>query len=104
MKHILIDRLTVPVNAKDEFIERMNINRAIILNQPGFIRDEIFEPVDTTGDLIYITMAIWENEAALQIARQEVQDAYRREGFDLPAFCQQKGIKIERGIYHQLNG
>lgn len=103
MEYILIDRLTVPANAKEEFIERMNINRAIIQKQPGFIRDEIFQPVDIKGDLIYVTMAIWKNEAALQMAREEVQAEYRREGFDLPAFCQQKGIKIERGIYHKLN-
>ncbi|MBS1690272.1 MAG: antibiotic biosynthesis monooxygenase [Bacteroidetes bacterium] len=103
MNHILIDRLTVPANAKEEFIERMNINRAIIHQQPGFIRDEIFQPVNTEGDLVYYTMAIWENEAALKMAREKVQAAYQQEGFDLAAFCREKGIQIERGIYHKLN-
>ena len=103
MNHILIDRLTVPANAKEAFIERMNINRAIIHQQPGFILDEIFEPVDTNGDLIYYTTAIWKNEAALKMAREKVQAAYQQEGFDLATFCREKGIQIERGIYHKLN-
>jgi heme-degrading monooxygenase HmoA len=100
MQVILIDKLTVPVSAKEEFIKRMNANRAIIQKQPGFIKDEFFEPIDVHGDLIYYTMATWENQEAFQKARQAVQAEYQREGFDMMAFVQKFNIKIERGAYH----
>jgi len=100
MQVTLIDRLTVPPGAKEEFIRRMNMNLEIIKKQPGFIKNEVFEPLDPHGDLIYVTTATYENEDAFQKAKQAVQAEYQREGFDMVAFAQRLNIKIDRGIYH----
>jgi heme-degrading monooxygenase HmoA len=101
MKQILIDKVTVPAGSKEEFLPRMNMSREFVKKQPGFIKDEFFEQADAHGDLIYITIVVWENEEAFEKARHAVQAEYQREGFDLPGFCQRLNIKLERnGIYH----
>jgi len=101
MKQVLIDKVTVPANSKEEFLPRMNMSREFVKKQPGFIKDEFFEQTDEHGDLIYITIVVWENEEAFDKARHAVQAEYQREGFDLPGFCKRLNIKLERnGIYH----
>ena len=49
-----------------------------------------------------MTTVIWENEEALQKARQAIAAEYKREGFDMMEFCQRLGIKIERGEYKRM--
>jgi heme-degrading monooxygenase HmoA len=103
MQQVLIDKITVPANAKDAFAERMNINRNIIRQQPGFVSDEVFEQKDENGNLVVVTVARWQNTELLSKARQTVQAEYARSGFNLQEFCQKLNIKIERGIYQPLN-
>ncbi len=43
MKQIFIDKFLVPENAKQEFIERMNINRSFIKTLNGFNEDAAYE-------------------------------------------------------------
>jgi heme-degrading monooxygenase HmoA len=101
MKQILIDKVTVPASSKEEFLPRMNMSREFVKKQPGFIKDEFFEQADEHGDLIYITIVVWENAEAFDKARHAVQSEYQREGFDLLGFCKRLNIKLERnGIYH----
>jgi heme-degrading monooxygenase HmoA len=99
LEQILIDKVTCPANAKMEFIKRGNISRDLIRKQPGLIKEEAYESTDKDGDLTVITTVIWENEEALQNARQAITAEYKREGFNMLEFCQRSGIKIERGEY-----
>lgn len=62
MKQIFIDRFSIPPDAIEEFIQRMNYNRNFIKNLPGFINDTAFERTDENGNLFVITIAVWENE------------------------------------------
>ena len=103
MKQVLIDKITVPASAKEEFIARMNANRAIIKKLPGFIKDEVYEQQSDNGDTVFVTMATWENAASINKAKVTVQEEYKRIGFNLPEFCQKLNIKIERGIYQPFN-
>lgn len=103
MQQVLIDKITVPANAQKPFMERMNVNRNIIRQQPGFAGDEIFEQQDDSGNLVVITIARWQNAELLQKARHMVQAEYTKAGFNLAEFCEKLNIKIERGIYQPVN-
>jgi heme-degrading monooxygenase HmoA len=99
MEQILIDKATCPANAKEQFMKRMSISRDFIRKQPGLLREEAYQSTDNDGNLTVMTTVIWENEEALQRARQAILAEYKREGFNIMEFCQRLGIKIERGEY-----
>ena len=99
LEKILIDKLTVPEKAKQEFIERMNINRNFIKQQPGFIGDAVYERSDGQGNLVYVTIAVWQNDDALNNAKEAVQAEYRKQNFNLPEMLKRLNITIDRGIY-----
>src|SRR5258706_12676339 len=82
LEKILIDKLIVPEKAKQEFIERMNINRNFIKQQPGFIGDAVYERSDGQGNLVYVTIAVWQNDDALNNAKEAVQAEYRKQNFN----------------------
>ncbi len=103
MKRVLIDRITVPANSKEDFVEKMNANRAIVKQQPGFIKDEVYVQQDEIGNFVFVTIATWESIAAITKAREAVQAEYNKNGFNLAAFCQKLNIKIDRGIYAPLS-
>ena len=94
-----IDKILVPAAAKQEFTERMNLNRAFIKQLAGFVKDEVYERRDEQGNFIYITVATWENEEALKKAKDAVQAEYKREGFNPAAFFERLKIVMDRGIY-----
>lgn len=99
-ERIFIDRFEVPQESKAEFIERMNINRNLIKNLPGFVEDAVYERNDELGNLICVTVAVWESEEAIKKAREAVQAAYKKEGFNLQAMLERLNITmVERGVY-----
>lgn len=99
-ERIFIDRFVVPQESKAEFIERMNINRNLIKNLPGFVEDAVYERNDELGNLICVTVAVWESEEAIKKAREAVQAAYKKEGFNLQAMLERLNITmVERGVY-----
>jgi heme-degrading monooxygenase HmoA len=98
-QQIFIDRFMVPEKAKQEFIERMNINRNFIKNQPGFIEDTVYERFDEQGNLICVTVAVWASEEAIKKAREAVQTEYKKQGFNLQAMLERLNITIDRGVY-----
>lgn len=99
---IFIDKFLVPENSKEEFISRMNNNRNFIENLPGFVRDDVYESADEEGNLLIVTIAIWENEYSLNKAKEEVQAEYERIGFNPAEFMERLNIKMERGTYGEL--
>ncbi|MDB4926824.1 antibiotic biosynthesis monooxygenase [Mucilaginibacter sp.] len=102
MKQIFIDKFLVPQNAQQEFIERMNINRNFIKDFPGFIEDVAYERTDEQENLVYITIATWENEESLKNAKGLVQAEYQKQGFNMSAMLERLEIKMERGIYKKI--
>lgn len=97
-----IDKFTMPVEAKREFMERMHINMDIIKKLPGFIDHTIYERVDDIGKFEVITIAVWESEIALKKAKENVQLAYKQQGFDMARFFERLNISMERGEYTEV--
>jgi predicted ester cyclase len=97
-----IDKFLVPAAAKQEFYERMRINRDFIKTLAGFVTDAAYERTDDEGNLICITTAVWENADALNKAREAVQAAYKKEGFNPAEMYKRLNITIDRGVYTTL--
>lgn len=94
-----IDKFIVPAAAKQEFLERVTINRSFIKTLPGFVEDAAYERADGQGNLVFITVAVWLSEEAVQKAKEAVQAEYKKQGFDMPGMLKRLGIAMERGIY-----
>jgi predicted ester cyclase len=97
-----IDKFFVPAAAITAFRERVQINRNFIKKLPGLIEDAAYEYTDSDGNLICVTVALWQSQEALNKAKEAVQAAYKKEGFDAPAMFKRLGITLDRGIYTQI--
>ncbi|MBO9199365.1 MULTISPECIES: ester cyclase [Niastella] len=96
-----IDKFVVPAAAIKEFKERVAINRSFIEKLPGFIEDAAYEYTDNEGNLMYVTVALWQSSEALNNAKEAVQAEYKKQGFDAPAMFKRLNITMDRGIYTQ---
>lgn len=99
---VFIDKFLLPQKAEEEFITRMNVNRDFIEDLPGFIQDNVYEQTGGDGNRVIITVAVWENEEALNRAKEAVQAEYQRTGFNPQEFMERLNIKLERGTYREL--
>lgn len=97
-----IDTFTIPENAREAFINRMNKNRELLKTMPGFIKDHAYEKTAGESRFNYITIATWENEDAITNAKKAVEAYYRNENFNLQEFIKQNGIKLERALYSEM--
>lgn len=97
-----IDKFFVPAAAKAAFMERVRINRSLIKQLPGFIEDAAYEHADEEGNLVLVTVAQWQSQEALNKAKETVQAAYKKEGFNMPEMLQRLHITIDRGVYSPL--
>ena len=102
MKQIFIDKFLVPQKAKQEFLERMNINRSFIKTLNGFVEDAAYERTDEDGNLICVTIAVWENEDVLKKAKDAVQELYKKQRFNMPEMLERLHITVDRGIYTKM--
>ncbi|MFA5974505.1 MAG: hypothetical protein WC780_19300 [Lentimicrobiaceae bacterium] len=103
-KQILIDKFFIPKNSIEEFNQQMRYNRDFNKNLPGFIKDEVFVQMAEDGSLAVITVAIWENRESLIKIWDVVQNEYKRIGFNPVEFCQRLNIKMERGLFQDMEG
>lgn len=98
---IFIDKFWVPEKAKEEFITGMNYNRNFIKGLSGFVYDKVYEHIADVGSYVIITIAVWENEEALNRAKSSVQAEYKRVGFHPEEFMERLNIKMERATYRE---
>jgi steroid delta-isomerase-like uncharacterized protein len=97
-----IDKFRVPAGARQAFYERMNINRSLIKTLPGFIEDAAYEYTSENGDLICVTVALWQSREALNKAREVVQEQYKKEGVDPAEMLKRLNIVADRGVYEEI--
>jgi len=102
MKQIFIDKFIVPAQSKQEFLERVTINRNFIRNLNGFVKDEAYERIDEHGNFIFMTIAVWENETVLKKAKEAVQAEYKKEGFNIVEMFTRLKITMDRNIYKEF--
>ena len=85
------------------FRKKMNYNREFIKKIPGFIQDKVYKSVDEQGNILIITIAEWGDELSLKKAKELVQDEYKRITFNPPEFLLKLDVKMERGIYQEID-
>lgn len=98
-ERIHIDKFTVPKQGIEEFTERLQKNPNIIKKLPGFIKHEVYQRRDESGNLICITIAEWESAEALANAKKTVKAMYEDENFNPAGMFERLGITADRGIY-----
>jgi len=98
-----IDKFLVPKAAINEFQERVKINRDFIKTLPGFIEDAAYEYTNNEGNLICVTVALWQSQEALNKAKEAVQEFYKKDGFNPAEMFQRLHITVDRGIYTQIH-
>jgi hypothetical protein len=62
-------------------------------------RGEAFEKPDQEGNLMIMTVAVWENQDKLNEAKQTIQAEFKRIRFNPTEFYQRLNIKMEREQY-----
>lgn len=97
---LFIDKFLMPVSSKQEFHDRMNMNRNFIKNLPGFIEDDAYEYEDDKGNLVVVTVAQWKSMEAIEKAKEAVQVEYKRVGFDRNELYKRLQITVDRGVYN----
>ncbi|RYJ45126.1 antibiotic biosynthesis monooxygenase family protein [Flavobacterium beibuense] len=99
---LFIDTFTVPDKAKTDFLERVKINRDLLKTLPGFIEDHAYEKTAGNSSFNYVTIAVWENEEAIENAKQQVMASYKKSGFNMPEFLKKNKIILHRAAYKEI--
>jgi len=94
-----VDRFTMPKASFPEFFERMEMNRSFIRNLEGFISDEKMIKDEQNGNIAVITVAIWDNQKALDNAKFKVQEHYQKIGFNPKELYEKLDIQMQREIF-----
>jgi quinol monooxygenase YgiN len=94
-----IDAFEVPAAALAEFQAAMQRNMAFIRTQPGFLGHVVFTKVSGPTTFNIATIAVWEDQAAIDKASEQVRAYYQRIGFDGPAMIARWGVKASLGYY-----
>ena len=101
---VFIDKITVPVTYKEEFVTRMKTTQHFLHALPGFISQATYERADEEGKVIFVTVTVWKDKAAIDDAQKAVEAEYKRTGFDRVAFNKKMNIIREGGGVYQLVG
>jgi len=94
-----IDRFVVPDAAREEFLSRIRQTHEFLADQPGFVRDHVVERALEGSASEIVTVAEWQDEAAVASARLAVQAMHRRDGFEPKAMFDRLGISAVMGSY-----
>ncbi len=94
-----VDSFVVPDAARAEFEARMRENLAVLHTLSGFRGHVVFEKTGGPTTFTIVTIAVWENAAALERAGLAVRAHYQKVGFDMPATLARWGVKGELGNF-----
>jgi quinol monooxygenase YgiN len=94
-----IDAFEVPAAARGEFEAAMERNMAFIKTQPGFLGHVVFTKVSGPTTFNVATIAVWEDQAAIDKASVQVRAYWQRIGLDMPAMIARWGVKASLGYY-----
>ncbi|WP_310395560.1 antibiotic biosynthesis monooxygenase [Hymenobacter sp.] len=103
MKNVLIDRFTVPVAAAAEFVPRLKLAGQQLRTQPGLVRYAVYESAAAAdGQRVFVTVAVWASEQAIQQAKAAMQAAHQQAGGTPAELYARLHITLERGSYSEI--
>ncbi len=98
-----VDKFIIPGEAREEFLRPLRRTHDVLKDQPGFIQDFVLEQPGESGEFTLITIVEWENQEALENARDTITAMHERMGFDPQEMIARLGIKADMGTYTQVN-
>lgn len=97
-----VDRFTVPAQARDAFLEKVNATHELLRTQPGFIRDFLIERDRGPDGYDILTFVEWESAAAIERAKEAVAERHEEAGFDPRKMFVRLGIEADRANYRPV--
>jgi quinol monooxygenase YgiN len=97
-----VDKFIVPEAARAEFLQRVHATHQVLRQQPGFVRDTLLEQFSGPGRFNFVTIAQWQNQAAVDAARSVVMAAHAADGFNAQEMIQRLGIEADIGNYQVI--
>lgn len=94
-----VDSFQVPNAARAVFKQAMHRNLAFLETQPGFRGHVVLERTGGPTAFNVATIAVWEDQKALEAAREAVSAYYEQIGFDAQSLLARLGIKAELGNF-----
>jgi len=98
-----IDRFNVPAPVREAFLARVHATNVFLETLPGFVQHLIFEQSGTEVARVFVTVAIWETEAAIEAARPAVADWHAQMGFAPGEMSERLGVDAEIGVYARID-
>lgn len=99
-KHIVrVNRFSVPVEARDEFLRLIKATHEVIRAQPGFIDDMILEQQSGIGLFNLLTVLQFEGEHVLQSVITAVARFDEATGINRQALTRRLGVETSVGFY-----
>jgi heme-degrading monooxygenase HmoA len=77
-----VDKFIVPMASRATFITKLRETHELLQRQPGFVRDYILEQVSGPGRYNVVTMVEWEDQAAIDAAKEAVIEMQSRTRFN----------------------
>lgn len=96
-----IDKFKVPGPARDEFMQNVCITHELLKTLPGFVQDLILEQTSGPGVFNIVTIAVWENAAVVEAAKQVVAAKRAELGFNPQDLLDRLGIEADMATYIQ---
>jgi heme-degrading monooxygenase HmoA len=97
-----VDKFAVPKSGRDEFIVRIRETHEFLRKQSGFVRDTLLEKQEDSDTFIIITIAVWEDQKAVDAAKAAMIAWRQTSGFDPQQLIRKLGIQADFGVYHDL--
>ncbi len=94
-----IDSFQVPEAARPEFQAAMRRNLAFLHTLPGFRGHLVFAKSGGPTAFDVTTIAVWQDQQAMESAGARVREYYRSIGFDPPSAMAAWGVRGELGNY-----
>ena len=98
-KFYRLDKFIVPESARAEFLPRVHATQEFVRTLPGFLQHFALEHNPGGGVRHYVTLAEWEDAAAIDVARAAIQGWHAANHFDPQELCDRLGIQVERTNY-----
>jgi heme-degrading monooxygenase HmoA len=96
---VRVDSFFVPDAVRAEFVAQMRRNQAFLETLPGYRGHVVFEKTGGPTAFNVVTIAVWENDEALEKAGVAVRAHYQKVGFDMQATIARWGVKAELGNF-----
>lgn len=97
-----VDKFIVPEPARAEFLARVRAIHALLRTLPGFVQDFVLEQSGGPGAFNVVTIAVWEDAKAVDLAKKIAAEHYKKIGFNPAEFMRRLNIHADLGNYAEV--